>query len=105
MKIITLEEHFQLAEIKKAVAKFLLGYGNEFHLQQMYTTPSGMFTLPPFMLTLQIMGADRIMYAVDYPFIENNQARTFLENAPISPADKEKIAHGNAEKLLKLSPM
>jgi predicted TIM-barrel fold metal-dependent hydrolase len=77
----------------------------DYFLQQMYTTPSGMFTLPPFMLTLQIMGADRIMYAVDYPFIENNQARTFLENAPISPADKEKIAHGNAEKLLKLSPM
>ncbi len=27
-----------------------------------------------------------------------------LENAPISPADKEKIAHGNAEKVLKLAP-
>jgi len=31
MKIITLEEHFQLAEIKKAVAKFLPGQ-NAFHL-------------------------------------------------------------------------
>jgi predicted TIM-barrel fold metal-dependent hydrolase len=57
MKIITLEEHFQLAEIK-----------------------------------------------VDYPFIAGDQARTFLEHAPTSPADKEKIAHGNAEKVLKLSP-
>ena len=27
-----------------------------------------------------------------------------LETAPISPADKEKIAHGNAEQVLKLSP-
>ncbi len=62
-------------------------------------TPSGMFTLPPFLLTLQIMGADRIMYAVDYPFIAGDQARTFLEHAPISPADKEKIAHGNAEEV------
>lgn len=72
--------------------------------EQVYVTPSGMFTLPPFLLTLQIMGADRIMYAVDYPFIAGDQARTFLEHAPISPADKEKIAHGNAEKVLKLSP-
>ncbi len=50
------------------------------------------------------MGADRILYAVDYPYIAGDQARAFLENAPISPADKEKIAHGNAETLLKLSP-
>jgi predicted TIM-barrel fold metal-dependent hydrolase len=76
----------------------------DYFLQQMYATPSGMFTLPPFLLTLQILGADRIMYAVDYPYIETEQARAFLEHAPISPADKEKIGHGNAEKVLKLSP-
>ena len=40
------------------------------------------------------------LYAVDYPYIISYQARTFLENAPISPVDKEKIAHGNAEKVL-----
>lgn len=73
-----------------------------FH-QHMHVTPSGMFTLPPFMLTLQVLGADRILYSVDYPFHVDDQARAFLENAPISPADKEKIAHSNAEKLLKLS--
>jgi uncharacterized protein len=77
----------------------------DYFLNQTYATPSGMFTLPPFLLTLQIMGADRIMYSVDYPYVAGDQARPFLENAPISPADKEKIAHGNAEKLLKLFPM
>jgi predicted TIM-barrel fold metal-dependent hydrolase len=75
----------------------------DYFVQQMHITPSGMFTLPPFMLTLQILGADRILYSVDYPFQGDDQARAFLENAPISPADKEKIAHGNAERLLKLS--
>lgn len=74
----------------------------DYFLQQMYVTPSGMFTLPPFLLTLQIIGADRILYALDYPFMQDPHVRTFLETAPISPADKEKIAHGNAEKLLKL---
>src|SRR5579884_3254786 len=71
----------------------------DYFVQQMHVTPSGMFTLPPFMLTLQLLGADRILYSVDYPFQPGNQARAFLENAPISPADKEKIAHSNAEKL------
>ena len=98
---------FYLARVNEAVspaAKHLQRPVADYFLQQVYVTPSGMFTLPPFLLTLQIMGADRIMYAVDYPFIAGDQARTFLEHAPISPADKEKIAHGNAEKVLKLSP-
>jgi predicted TIM-barrel fold metal-dependent hydrolase len=92
-------------EMLSPVTKKLQRPVGDYFLQQMYATPSGMYTLPPFLLTLQIMGADRILYSVDYPFIETNQARAFLENAPISPADKEKIAHGNAEKVLKLASM
>ena len=86
-------------------AKHLQRRVADYFLEQVSLTPSGMFTLPPFQLSLQIMGADRIMYAVDYPYVAGDQARAFLEQAPISPADREKIAHGNAEKLLKLSSM
>jgi predicted TIM-barrel fold metal-dependent hydrolase len=98
---------FYLARVDQAlspVAKHLQRRVSDYFLQHFYVTPSGMFTLPPFLLTLQIIGADRIMYSVDYPYIADEQARTFLENAPISPADKEKIAHGNAERVLKISP-
>jgi predicted TIM-barrel fold metal-dependent hydrolase len=75
----------------------------DYFVEQVYVTPSGMFTLPPFLLTLQVMGTDHIMYSVDDPYVATDQARTFLENAPISPADREKIAHGNAERVLKLA--
>jgi predicted TIM-barrel fold metal-dependent hydrolase len=51
---------------------------------------------------LQVVGADRILFSVDYPFSSNAVGREFLENLPITPEDMEKIAHGNAEKLLKL---
>jgi predicted TIM-barrel fold metal-dependent hydrolase len=90
-------------EVLSPVTKHLQRRISEYFLQQVYVTPSGMFTLPSFLLTLQIMGADRIMYAVDYPYVAGDQARTFLENAPLSPADKAKIAYGNAEKVLKLA--
>ena len=61
-----------------------------------------MFDQSQLIHTHKVMGADHIMYSVDYPFSDNKGARAFLENAAISLADKEKIAHGNAERLLKL---
>lgn len=75
---------------------------SEYYKEHIYVTPSGMFTLPHFQFTLEVLGADRILYSVDYPYIGNEGARSFLENAPISQSDKDKIAHGNAERLLKL---
>ncbi|QBD83403.1 amidohydrolase [Ktedonosporobacter rubrisoli] len=93
----------RFAEALTPVARQLQRPVADYFLQQMYVTPSGMFTLPPFLLTMQVLGAERILYSADYPFQDGGQARAFLERAPISPADKEKIAHSNAEKLLKLS--
>jgi predicted TIM-barrel fold metal-dependent hydrolase len=49
-----------------------------------------------------VFGADRILFSVDHPFSDNAQATAFLRNAPLSPADKQKIAHGNAQRLLRL---
>ncbi len=67
-----------------------------------YITPSGMFNVPQLQNAMEMMGADRIMYSADYPYYPNEGARDFLENAPISQQAKEKIAHGNAEKLFKI---
>jgi predicted TIM-barrel fold metal-dependent hydrolase len=93
----------RFAEMLTQTAKHLQRPIADYFLQQVYVTPSGMFTLPQFLLTLQVMGADRIMYAVDYPYGKNEHGRTFLEQAPISPTNRAKIAHGNAEKVLKLA--
>lgn len=52
-------------------------------------------------LFLQV-GVDRIMFSTDYPFVPMEDTRKFLDRLPVSTADKEKIAHGNAESLLGL---
>ncbi len=75
----------------------------EYFLQNFSITNSGFFTDPPLLLTLQVMGADRILFSVDYPYSTNEQGRTFLDNTSLSPADKEKISHLNAERLLHLA--
>ena len=84
------------------VAKQLQQPVPEYFLHNFHMTTSGFFTDPPLLLALQVVGADRIIFSVDYPFSANEQGRAFLDHASISPADKEKISHLNAERLLGL---
>ena len=52
-------------------------------------------------LVLQV-GAERVMFSTDHPYASMGEARAFLERLPVGPADREEIAHGNAERLLGL---
>jgi predicted TIM-barrel fold metal-dependent hydrolase len=74
----------------------------ETYTAHVYVTPSGMLNLPHFEFIHKVLGVDRILYSVDYPYLTLTGTRQFLESLPISQADKEKIAHGNAEALLGL---
>jgi len=66
-------------------------------------TTSGMFAIPAFMCAFLEVGADRMMFASDYPYEKCEEAARFIENVPISDIDKKKICHLTAEKLFKLS--
>jgi predicted TIM-barrel fold metal-dependent hydrolase len=72
-------------------------------IEQVWITTSGVFTQPPFIAALQTFGIDRILFSVDYPFARDAQGRKFLDEVALAPADMAKLAHGNADKLLKLS--
>ena len=74
-------------------------------LDHFHLAPSGIQSYRMLEHAIAEVGADRIMYSVDYPFVAplDGSARRFLEEAPISPADKHKIGHLNVERLLGLS--
>jgi uncharacterized protein len=74
----------------------------EYFCDNFHVTTSAYFTVPPLQCALAVIGADRIMFSVDYPFASAPDGTAFLRSAPIAQADREKIAHGNAERLLKL---
>ena len=75
---------------------------SEYFQEHFYITTSGYFTVPPLLCTLQVVGADRILFSVDYPYSPNTIGRNFLNALPVSQGDLAKISHGNAERLLKL---
>ncbi len=70
--------------------------------ENVYYTFSGFNFTQTFLDLYLEVGADRIMFSADYPYGSMAQARAFLDQLPVSPADKEKIAHGNAERLLRM---
>ncbi|MHB8208725.1 amidohydrolase family protein [Mucilaginibacter sp.] len=70
--------------------------------QQLYITTSGFFTLPPFKLAMDTFGEDNIMFSVDYPFSTNEMGIDFLKQIDLPEEKIRKIAHGNADRILKL---
>jgi predicted TIM-barrel fold metal-dependent hydrolase len=76
---------------------------SEYFLKHFWVTTSGMFTLPPVLCALQVFGVDRVLFSVDYPYCQYAPGRKMLDSLPLSPADKLKVASGNAERLLGIS--
>ena len=72
--------------------------------QNLSVTPSGIFSQRYLRWATEVVGIERILFATDYPyqFAGNGGARRFLTDAPLSDADREKIAHGNWERLCAL---
>jgi predicted TIM-barrel fold metal-dependent hydrolase len=52
--------------------------------------------------TMLALGADNILFAVDWPYEPNTTGMEFLNKLSISDLDREKIAHLNAERILKM---
>jgi predicted TIM-barrel fold metal-dependent hydrolase len=70
--------------------------------EHVYVAPSGMLTMPHFQFIYSLMGAERILYSIDYPYQSLDGARAFIDRLPVSAGEKALIAHGNAERLLGL---
>jgi predicted TIM-barrel fold metal-dependent hydrolase len=49
------------------------------------------------------IGADRIMFSVDYPFESSADAATWFDAAAISEPDRVKIGRTNALRLFRLA--
>lgn len=70
--------------------------------QHVWITTSGNFSTPALLCSMLELGADRIMFSVDWPFVQNPPGTAWLESLQISGEDKAKIAGENARRLLKL---
>ena len=67
-----------------------------------YITTSGNFRTQTLTEVISEVGADRVLYSVDYPFEDSGIAGEWFDHASISEADRGKIGSGNARRLFRL---
>jgi predicted TIM-barrel fold metal-dependent hydrolase len=65
-------------------------------------TTSGIFYQPALICTSLALGTDLITFAVDYPYEDTEEAPHFMREAPFAESDKEKIYHGNTDRLFRI---
>ena len=70
--------------------------------ENFYITTSGAFRTQALTNVIMEVGADRVLYSVDYPYEDMSEATAWFDNAPISEPDRLKIAQGNARQLFRL---
>lgn len=75
---------------------------SEYFRANFHITTSGMFWNPTLEYCVKLLGAEKVLFAVDYPFEETEIGVNFMKHAPLSSRDRALILHGNAEKLFRI---
>lgn len=72
-------------------------------VRNVHVTTSGHFSTTALIACGLEIGLDRVMFAVDYPFVANRPAMDWLATLQMNRADLSKVLSGNARSLLRLS--
>ena len=72
--------------------------------QNFWITTSGYFSIPPMLCAREVIGTDRILLSVDYPFSEMSNGRKMMDDlrSNFTEAEIEGFASNNATNLLRL---
>src|ERR1051326_5901436 len=77
------------------------GVGHYFR-KHFHLTTSGNFSTPALLNAVTEMGAERVMFSIDWPFEAVDEGCAWFDKAQIDEAERKKIGRDNAIKLFKL---
>jgi 5-carboxyvanillate decarboxylase len=75
---------------------------SEYLRSNVWVTTSGMAWIPAIMFCRDVLGPDRVMYAMDYPYEYTPAEVTTQDNLPVSAAEKKAFFQGIAEQVFGL---
>jgi predicted TIM-barrel fold metal-dependent hydrolase len=74
----------------------------DYYREHFWLTTSGAFSNAALACSIAEMGVERILFSIDWPFMDNVAGRLWMDAAPLSDHDRALIFGGNARKLLKI---
>ncbi len=85
---------FDRVELNRSLTSYLC--------DNFYITTAGHFYTPSFLATVAVMGSDRVLYSVDYPFEEMEEGSQWFDNADIDETLRHKVGRDNSVRLFSL---
>jgi gamma-resorcylate decarboxylase len=89
----------RLAQVPGRPAKQTM---TDYFRKNFHVTTSGHFCTQSLVYAILTLGADRVLFAVDYPFEDHAQAAAWFDTTDIAEADRQKIGRANAMTLFGL---
>jgi len=83
-------------------AKPLKRRPSDYLKENIWVTTSGMQWAPAILFSQQVLGVDRVLYAMDYPYQFVPEEVKVTDELPISEDDRKKLYQLNAERVFKL---
>ena len=91
-----------LLQVKIGAVKKMARLPSEYFLDHFVITTSGVMSAPALKLSIEVLGAERIMFAADYPYESVEEGVAFMDTVDISETQRRQIYSGNAELYFKL---
>jgi 5-carboxyvanillate decarboxylase len=76
---------------------------SDYFKENCYVTTSGMAWTPPILYAQSVLGVDRVLYAMDYPYQFVPEEVQVTDDLPVSDADKRMLYQSNAERVFALT--
>jgi 2,3-dihydroxybenzoate decarboxylase len=92
-----------LLQVKIGAVTKLARLPSEYFLQNFVITTSGVCSEPALKLSLEVLGADRILFAADYPYESVEEAVSFMDGADLSDDARGRIYWQNAARIFHLT--
>jgi predicted TIM-barrel fold metal-dependent hydrolase len=77
---------------------------SEYIKRNFAVTTSGMNWAPSVRFAIDALGADKVMFAIDYPFVDSAMSVQQMDEIDIGADDKAAIYHRNAERIFRIAP-
>jgi len=75
---------------------------SEYIRSNVLVTTSGLYRPEALLCAIAAMGEDRVLYSMDYPFVQPKASIDCFEMTPMTDEVREKVSYRNAQKWLKL---